>query len=155
MALAMVKKDNFLFTRMKVLGTNNGDSPRSWASVIRPAYHQETYGQLYLTDQQMLVGVRSGNKCYLAYDVSSGKFYGHGEIETVSPFISLGKNDALDLDDIDTIRKRIKEQEPGTAGHPRTDSLKIGRMHPNPIVKEVAENLLTLVSERKQRPESK
>lgn len=152
MAIASVETENLLFSRLKVLGTNNGDSPRSWASVIRPANPQNTYGQLYLTDQHMLAGVRFNNNCYLAYDLASKKIYGHGDIEKISPFICLDKDDEIHLPDIDTIWKRIKEGKPGVAGYPHRDALESAIRHPNQKVRDVAESFLSQIAEQPVQP---
>ena len=54
------------------IGSNNGDSPRSWASVIRPqGALDDDYGQLYISPEGMILGIRYENKCYFAYDTSS------------------------------------------------------------------------------------
>ncbi len=152
MAIGSIETENLLATEIKVLGVTNGDSPRSWASVIRPANPQNTYGQLYLTDQQMLVGIRYGNHCFLAYDLVSKKFYGHGDIKKASPFICLNADDELHVADLETIRKLIKESTADMNGYPHRDALESSIRHRNPRVRAVAESLLGYISEQLSAP---
>ena len=100
-------KDN-LKTTYRVLVNNNGDYPRSWASVVRPDRATDEYGQLYLNDG-FLIGVRYENKCYLAYDLANNKAYGHGEIELLSPFLCLSAKDVPNKIDIQRTCDHIKE----------------------------------------------
>ena len=143
MALTRVDSENGLLTRLKVLGANNGDSPRSWASVVRPMNPSDEYGQLYLTQLNMLVGTRYDNHCYLAYDLDNKQFFGHGDIEHVSPFICLDFDDDLHDDDIRSIEKAISESTAGTSGYPHKESLESELDNANPNVRRVAQNLLT------------
>ena len=149
MAIGRIKTENLLATEIKVFGITNGDSPRRWASVVRPANPQNIYGQLYLTDRLMLVGIRYGNHCFLAYDLSSKKLYGRKNIKKVSPFICLNADDELHVADIETIRKRIKEGTPDMNGYPHRDALESSIRHRNPRVKAVAENLLEYISDNR------
>lgn len=92
MAIAEIPNKDKLKLTCRVLVSNNGDWPRSWASVVRPDGATDEYGQLYLKNG-MLIGVRHGNACYLAYDLEKNKAYGHGEIELISPFVCLSTGD--------------------------------------------------------------
>ncbi|MEM6553563.1 MAG: hypothetical protein AAF750_15715 [Planctomycetota bacterium] len=144
-ALTRVDAENFWFTRVKVLGTNNGDSPRSWASVIRPKGAEDKYGQLYLTSSNMLIGLRYGNRCFLAVDLNNGQFSGHGDIESISPFVCVDADDELHKDDIQAIKREMAEWAPGIPGQPHKEVLEYGLDHPNPSVRQVAKDLLTLI----------
>ena len=108
MAIAEISSKNNLKTTYRVLVDNNGDSPRSWASVIRPDRSTDEYGQLYLKDD-FLIGVRYENKCYLAYDMANNKAYGHGDIELLSPFVCLSASDVPNKIDIQRTIDQIKE----------------------------------------------
>ena len=108
MAIAEISSKDNLKTTFRVLVDNNGDSPRSWASVVRPERSTDEYGQLYLKDD-FLIGVRYENKCYLAYDLKNNKAYGHGEIELLSPFVCLSANDVPNEIDIQQICDHITE----------------------------------------------
>ncbi|MHC4179113.1 MAG: hypothetical protein ACYSWU_16490 [Planctomycetota bacterium] len=87
---------------------NNGDSPRSWASLIRPDKCSDKYGQLYLCND-FLIGVRYDNRCFLAYDLRNKQAYGHGKIETLSPFVCLTPNDSPSNVDVTRTCEQIAE----------------------------------------------
>lgn len=108
MAIAEILSQNNLKTTYRVLVHNNGDSPRSWASVVRPDRSIDEYGQLYLKDG-LLIGVRFNNECYLAYDLYNKKAYGSGEIELLSPFVCLSPNDIPNEFDIQRTCDHITE----------------------------------------------
>ena len=147
----------------KVVGTNNGDSPRSWASVIRPANKlKEGGGQLYISDHGLLVGFRYDNRCYLAYDMLADKFYGHGDIENLSPFVLIGPNDLLYEPDVDALLYEARRQvqmleESMTAssaavfltgkegpGYPSINTLKAELSHENKEVRKLAKRLIDI-----------
>jgi hypothetical protein len=144
MAISRLEREGPLFTNLTVLGTNNGDSPRSWASIIRPAGAIDEYGQLYLTDRQVLVGIRYENRCYLTYDIEQRKFLGHGDIESLSPFVCLNANTKIHEPDVQRIREQMRTTAPGLPGFPHRDTLQAGLQHPNPRVREIAKGLLEL-----------
>lgn len=100
MAIGRRLSSGLLTTQYRVLVTNNGDWPRSWASVIRPAKAVDRYGQLYVTANQLLVGIRANNRCYLAFELPTGRAIGHGDIESLSPFVCLTENSPLHTPDI-------------------------------------------------------
>ena len=149
MALTRVDVESTWFTRLKVLGANNGDSPRSWASIIRPTNPTDEYGQLYLTQSNMLVGIRYDNHCYLAYDPERQQFSGHGDIELISPFICVDADDGLHDGDIQSIVKTISESTSGTSGCPHKESIESELNNPNPNVRRAAETLLTMLDSPK------
>lgn len=142
MSLARVAAENPLYVRLEALGTTNGDSPRSWASLIRPAGAVDGYGQLYLTDDERVIGLRYGGQCYMAYDVPAGKFSGHGEIEALSPFVLLSATDALHEPDVVALLKVLAEQGPGLPGYPQRGAVEAGLTHVNPRVRELAARVL-------------
>jgi len=109
MAIARVEHDGVFAKQLRVLVANHGDSPRSWASIIRPQDPMEGYGQLYLTADDILVGVRSGNQCCLAYDLSSQRRIGHDDIEGLSPFICLDRNSPPHEADVAATIKNMRE----------------------------------------------
>ena len=109
MAIAEVGDTTFYKTSYRVLVDNNGDWPRSWASLIRPAGSKDDYGQLYLCRNNFLVGVRYDNRCYLAYDLANRIPFGHGDIETLSPFVCLKDGDRLNESDLDRTIASIQE----------------------------------------------
>ena len=95
-------------SKYRVLVDTNGDSPRSWASIIRPDGSTDEYGQLYFKNGYLL-GVRYDNRCYLAYELASSTPYGHGDIESISPFICLSAGDTPNKIDLERTCDRINE----------------------------------------------
>ncbi|PQO36509.1 hypothetical protein [Blastopirellula marina] len=142
MALGEIETENPIFTHMRVLGANNGDSPRSWASIIRPADAEEFYGQLYLTSDQMLLGVRYANRCYLAYDLKKAKFYGHEAIEEFSPYVAIDPGRKIFDADVTAIEKLLEVQATPGPGRPTREIVVAGLEDKNEVVQSVAERLL-------------
>lgn len=143
MALTQVEAKNLFFTRFKVLGTHHGDSPQSWASVIRPANPLNEYGQLYQGETGMIAGIRYDHKCFLAYNPDTKRFYGQGDIENISPFVCLNATDELHPADIEAIEAILDESTAGRPGYPARSSVESGLSHSNPHVREIALRLLT------------
>lgn len=131
-------------TTYKVLGTNNGDSPRSFLTIVRPSNSTETYGQLYLANDQWLLGVRYDNHCFLAYDLVNQKFYGHGDIEKLSPFLALDATQSWNTADGVKIEQLVKNASSFNDGRPKKESLEQGLNHPNPKLRELAAEWLKL-----------
>ncbi len=109
MAIAEVGDAGIFTTSYRVLVVTNGDSPRSWASLIRPADSTDEYGQLYLCKNNFLVGVRYNNHCYLAYDLTNKIPIGAGDVEKLSPFICLSDDDQENDLDVECTMDRIQE----------------------------------------------
>jgi hypothetical protein len=148
MAIARLERDGPLFTNLTVLGTNNGDFPRSWASVIRSSGAKDEYGQLYLTDDQILIGIRYENRCYMTYDIEQRKFLSHGDIESLSPFVCLNADSKIHEPDVQRIHEFMRTNAAGCPGFPHRDTLQAGLQHPNPRVREIAKGLLGLSDSR-------
>lgn len=108
MAITERTNSGFCKSTYRVLVDTNGDSPKSWASIIRPDGSNDEYGQLYFKNG-FLLGVRYDNRCYLAYELASRTPYGHGDIESISPFICLSAADTPSKVDLERIRDRINE----------------------------------------------
>lgn len=85
------------------VGATNGDSPRSWASVIRPAGAPEGYGQLYMNKAGLIVAIRYDFQAYFAFDTKSGRFFGHGAVEDLSPFVLIDEGVQMNPRDVESI----------------------------------------------------
>lgn len=81
MAIARRNASTLLYQSFAVLGTTNGDSPRSFIQIQIPKPRPIPYGALYVTPTGLLVGVRYKSDCYMVYDLNNGTFYGHGDVE--------------------------------------------------------------------------
>lgn len=110
MAIVVLIYDGPVHREFKVLAEAHGDWPRSWASVIRPADAIESYGQLYLTDQQWIVGVRYSNEAYLAYDLNK-KVQVLSPITQLSPFVLLGRNSRPLREDVQATLTTMRNHE--------------------------------------------
>lgn len=157
MALTELKEESFFYSRYSVFGSTNGDSPRRWASVIRPQGPQgeepvENYGQLYLTDNRQLVGLRYGNHCYLIHDLATDTFIGFDDILSTSPFVLLSATNELHAADVKETLTTMMKREPGRAGYPHRATLEAGLTHANPRVVEEAKRLLAADGMRKNTP---
>jgi hypothetical protein len=144
MSLTRLKGETAFTTYYNVLGSNNGDSPRSFLTIVRPSNFTERYGQLYLADEQWLLGVRYDNHCYLAYDLVNQKFYGHGDIEKLSPFLAIEATQQLNAADVAKITKLLKEASAYRDGRPTKECIEQGLQHPNPEVRKLAAEWLAL-----------
>lgn len=108
MAIGQITHEGIFTTTYRVLVSTQGDAPHSWASIIRPSTAINDYGQLYLADNQFLVGVRFANHCYLAYDLKTGTSYRGVKVETLSPFISLSAGEQPKEADIQATCQEIQ-----------------------------------------------
>jgi hypothetical protein len=127
MAIAKVERVGLLRTTYRALVTNNGDSPRSWASLIRPDGCSDEYGQLYLCND-LLIGVRYDNRCFLAYHYRNNVAYGHDNVQSLSPFVCLKPGDEPSLIDVrrtcEHISDSVANGYTGMPGCPDVDVLK-------------------------------
>jgi len=104
LALARLEQRSLLVEEYKILVTTNGDSPRSFIPILRPDAMQDGYGQVYLTPNRMLLGIRRDNLLYMGFDLTNGRAYGRGDVETLSPFLCLQKDTVLKEEDKASIR---------------------------------------------------
>ncbi|MDX2200316.1 MAG: hypothetical protein SF069_15255 [Phycisphaerae bacterium] len=109
MAIAEVERVAWHSTTYRVLVATNGDDPRSWTSIIRPAGSPDSYGQLYLCNN-FLIGVRYENRCFLAYDLQKNQPHGRRGIESLPPFICLQPTDEPNPADIDRTCKQVADR---------------------------------------------
>jgi hypothetical protein len=146
MAITRRIDSSFLWHREKVLGCTNGDSPRSWATVIRPAgVEEQGYGQLMYSDSGWLLGMRYDERCYLAYHLPTGLFLGHGDIESISPFLLLDDQTDPNARDVAEMVGRFQPDYPLQVGRPTEHVLQKGLEHPNPKVREISQHLLSIM----------
>lgn len=130
------------FTRtFEALVVTNGDNPRSYLRIVRPAGATDEYGQLILTQDNWLLGMRSENRCFFAYDLGGSRAYGHGDVETLSPFMPLDKDAAPDEDDVALLKQAWIA---GELGSPTPAAVRGGLDHPNSRVRTIASELLNI-----------
>ena len=119
-----------------VLGETNGDSPSSWTAVIRPSDCSGSDGSLLLAPGGWLVGLKYDNKCYFAYEVSTGKFLAHESVKDISPLILLGPDTEPLASDVAAILS-AGENVPGTCARPIADLRAEAARHPNAKIREM------------------
>lgn len=90
LVLARQSSQDGWHTTYEVLGETNGDSPRSWTAVVRPADCDGGEGRLLAGPDGWLVGLRYDNRCYFAYEVRTGKYLAREGVKEISPLILIG-----------------------------------------------------------------
>lgn len=154
MAIARLKQHTWFTRQMEVVGTTNGDWPRSWAAVIRPAgTPDDGYGQLYLSsDKTMLIGIRSGFGCYMSYSFHSNHFRGNSEeenddIKGISPFILIGGDMEMNAADVKAVTDLVNSHTANNNdnGYPRLNVLEADLNHPNRRVRSLAKELIRII----------
>lgn len=159
MALATLETDNPIWLQAEVHGIAHGDSPRLWASIVRPSpLRVDDYGQLYFGPQGLLVGIRYENHCYLAYDPATDRFWGHEDVLELSPFSLLDRDSKLHAADVASTEQMLRdgtdsESLPGpeASGVPRAAALQVDLTHANPQVPPLAQRWLEMAKELKKR----
>lgn len=159
LAIARLKQQTWLTQSMELLGTTNGDEPRSWASVIRPAGTPDgDYGQLYLSsDNTTLVAIRTQFKCYMSYDFQTNRFRGNSDKETddikgISPFILMGSGTEMNPQDVKGVVDHINShtKNDNYNGYPRLKVLEAQLDHPNTKVRLMAKELIRIIKSHEQ-----
>ncbi len=143
MVLGQMIQQGLFTNTYKSLGQTNGDSPRSWAGVIRPnRTPEDNYGQLYMNSAGLLVGIRYDHKAYLAYDTKTGEFSGHGKIEKLSPFVLLDEGVSINPKDVDSIIQDQKEERDIGPGIPQAKHMQKALDSSNPEIRKIAARIL-------------
>lgn len=131
-----------LFTRtLDPLVATQGDSPRSFLRIVRPAGCADEYGQVRLTESGWVLGLRSENRCFFAYDRNTGQAHGYGAVEQLSPFVELTDTDEMHEPDVASIASAMAARR--QMGAPTKDALREALGHANPHVRKAAAQLLT------------
>lgn len=139
-ALGREDGDGWLYKNSDILGDTNGDSPRSYALIVRPTDKvRTTYGQLHLSSGGLLLGIRHNNRCYFAYDFSSRRFVGYGDVEELSPFLLVDVVSRLYDTDVQTLFRSTDVQ---FVGLPTRQVLLDAMSHQNHEVRQLARLLL-------------
>jgi hypothetical protein len=150
LAIGRDEGDGWLYHSYQTVGETNGDAPRLWIPLVRPAgVNDGQPGQIYCSDSGIVVGLRYENHCYMAYDTLSERFFGHpsndgpGEkITAISPFLLIGPDTELHQPDVARIQKVAADQRPACEGVISTAALQQALAHSNPAVRQLAQRLL-------------
>jgi hypothetical protein len=146
----------WLYRRFKLVGETNGDSPRLWIPLVRPAgVNDNEYGQLYCSDFGVVVGLRYDNHCCMAYDTRTEQFFGQpsnkepGEkITSISPFILIGPETKLHQSDVARLVQAATGDPTRTEGVVSEAALQEALDHPNPEVRKLARRILDSMVKR-------
>lgn len=165
MALVRMEDQRWFGSRYRALGDTNGDSPRFYATLIRPAQPGPapgspdfaqvpmspigdpkeppgSYGRLVQDQAGTIYGLRSGTHCYFTFDPPSQRFVAQESVWSTSPFALLNADDEPWEGDVRELTERIKKGRPNTSGVPTRSALQDGLQHPNPRVRAIAAELL-------------
>lgn len=150
LAIGRDERSDWLYHKYRLMGHTNGDSPRLWIPLVRPAGVNDDYGQIYCSDSGVVVGIRYENRCYMAYDTRADEFFGYpstgepGEaITSISPFILIGPDTEFHWPDV----ARILELATGEdASRISQAAMRQALDHPNPAVRELAKWILDLLT---------
>lgn len=141
MVIGRLKERNMFTDKFDVLAETNGDYPRRYLHIVRPADAQEGYGLLYLTADNWLVGLRYENRMFLAYDLNSHKPFERDDVLDLSPFLLIDQNTQLhQADSEQLLGVGIGEN----VGQPRRNAVVASLQHGNPSVRTLASKLLEL-----------
>jgi hypothetical protein len=160
LAIARVESQRWYGAQYAGLETTNGDSPRSYASIVRPdPLAEPRYGQLHLGADGRVVAVRSRNHAYMVFDPNTDERWSHAKIYELSPFLLLDAQAKPVEHDVKLISYAIADVanryvgdstwlpgalEQGTiSGIPSAKLLESALQHPNPAVRPIAQQLLT------------
>jgi hypothetical protein len=135
-----VKSETAFTLTVHPLAVTQGDSPRSYLRVVRPAGCVDGYGQVLLTDTGWVLGLRSDNRCFFAYDRNTGQAHGYGGIEQLSPFLALTDTDELHEPDVVRVAETMAKMN--QMGAPTPEALRGALEHKNPHVRRAAAQLL-------------
>ena len=147
LVLARLEHETSFQRTSRVLVETNGDSPRTWQTIIRPATANDD-GVLAaaISPTGLLCGFRYEDHCFFAYDLNAEKRYGRNNIRNVSPFVLLSADTPLHEPDVERVAKRIREYDGKWRdnGIPKIGQLEDGLKHPSPAVNAVAKRLLEI-----------
>jgi len=153
MALGKARSWNPLYTTYDVLVTGEW---HHWASIIRPAGAGEDYNRLYVNDEGLIIGIHADDHGVFAYDTQAGRSYDRHAAKELSPFVLIGPDTEMHQPDVSALVDRMNNHlylsRRGWSGYPLSSTLATARAdHPNPAVRELAQQLLDIVRAQLER----
>lgn len=103
LSIARHKTHSFFKDEYEVLAVTNGDYPRHYLNIVRPANAQNLYGQVYVSKDKWVVGVRFDNQMYLAYNLTSKSIYVGPRLYTLSPFLLIDDETLMNQVDVEQV----------------------------------------------------
>jgi hypothetical protein len=148
LALGSITSQTDFTTTYKILGATNGDSPRRWAPIIRPADMKPPSGNLYLSYAGLIVCFRGPTQCYFTYDPKMGQFDGHdsedyapGDVQRTSPFVLIGPDADMNGGDVAEVLKMENDADFRRAPD---NVIQMDLQNPNHRVCELARQILDI-----------
>lgn len=139
LALARHRSHSFLRDEYEVLATTNGDSPRNYLNVVRPADLPNGYGQVLISKDEWLVGLRYDNQMYLAYNLNSRSRYVGPRLYTLSPFLLIDSSSEMNRLDVEQV---LNSGIGSGVGQPRLKSILTELNSTNPVVASLAQAMV-------------
>jgi hypothetical protein len=106
LAVARHRSHSFFKDEYDVLVTTNGDEPRNYLNIVRPANLPNGYGTILISKNTWLVGLRGNNQMYLAYNLTSQTAYAGPRLYTLSPFLLIDEQTEMNQTDVQQVLKR-------------------------------------------------
>ncbi len=143
MAFARVESATVGTQTFRILASNYDELPRDWPWVVRPV--GAGYADFHVSDSGLVIGHLLDYQPHFAYDTNRSCFY-EGEL---SPFVLIGPETEMDEDYVSALRLGVDDGPKRLPPHHRAQipSRKIlskGLTHPNPTVRELAQELLSV-----------
>jgi hypothetical protein len=151
MNLGVLRRSLLLASVYEDLGGTNGDSPRSWTSLVRQQESSDDYGQLRQTPGGTILGIRYDNHAFFAYSPRGHVFLGRDTIERISPFALLGPDAIPSGADVDRLMKIVGScawHQPRVPGCPMVEHFVVAKSNPNPWVRDIARRALEQIGPR-------
>ncbi len=159
MAIGQREPGPWFYRQYQLVGQSHGDDDVLWIGIVRPEATPKK--NLYATESGLIVGILQDNKCYMAYDPRSGRFFDDpserekdvGKITELSPFVLIRDQKLLQAD-IDAVLKIAKDGDnvnnfAGTSSSKAV--LRENLNHPNAQVRDVAQQLLSIIENRPEK----
>jgi len=145
MALARQRSHSFFKDEYEVLATTNGDSPRHFLLIVRPAKEPNGYGQILISNNTWLVGLRYDNQMYLAYNLNSRTAFARARIYTLSPFLLIDDHTEMNKTDVEQVLNTGIGSETGQA---RLKPILNELRNTNPVVASAANKMVERTTTR-------
>ena len=136
LSVARQRSHSFFKDEYDVLATTNGDYPRYYLNIVRPANVPDGYGKVIISKDKWLVGLRSDNQMYLAYNLTSRTAFVGPRLYTLSPFLLIDNSTEMNKMDVQQV---LSTGIGSGVGQPRLKPILAEFHSSNPIVASLAQ----------------
>ena len=105
LSIGRLKAQSLFVDEYEVFATTNGDSPRRYLNIVRPRNVDPSRGYVIAANDKWVVGLPDENKMYLAYNRISKTAYVGKDIYSLSPFLLIDEDTAMNEDDVQQIMR--------------------------------------------------